>query len=173
MPPPFIFTMRQVRKITAQGKEILKGISLSFYAGAKIGVIGPNGSGKSTLLRIMAGVEPDFAGDAAPAEGTRIGWLPQEPRLEPGRTVLQHVEEAVADGRRLLQRFEELSARLGEPLPDAEMEKVLAEQARVQDEIDAANAWELDRTLEVAMDALRLPPGDTDVSTLSGGERRR
>jgi ATP-binding cassette ChvD family protein len=173
MPPPFIFTMRQVRKITAQGKEILKGISLSFYAGAKIGVIGPNGAGKSTLLRIMAGLEHDFAGDAAPAAGTRIGFLPQEPRLEPGRTVLQHVEEAVAHTRGLLARFEQLSTQLGDPLPDDEMERVLAEQARVQDEIDAAGGWELDRTLEVAMDALRLPPPEADVGTLSGGERRR
>ena len=173
MPPPFIFTMRQVRKITPQGKEILKGISLAFYPGAKIGVLGPNGAGKSTLLRIMAGVERDFAGDAVPAEGIRIGHLPQEPVLDPAKNVLQHVEEAVAETRALLTRFEELSMRLGEPLPDAEMEKVLAEQARVQDAIDAAGAWELDRRLEVAMDALRLPPGDADVTTLSGGERRR
>src|SRR5438876_7711535 len=173
MPPPFIFTMRQVRKITPQGKEILKGISLAFYSGAKIGVLGPNGAGKSTLLRIMAGVEPDFAGDAVPAEGIRIGHLPQEPVLDPTKNVLQHVEEAVAETRALLTRFEELSTKLGEPLPDAEMERVLAEQARVQDAIDAANAWELERTLEVAMDALRLPPGDADVATLSGGERRR
>ncbi len=173
MPPPFIFTMRQVRKITPQGKEILKGISLAFYAGAKIGVLGPNGAGKSTLLRIMAGVEHDFAGDALPAEGIRIGHLPQEPVLDPAKNVLQHVEEAVAETRALLTRFEELSMRLGEPLPDAEMEKLLAEQARVQDAIDAAGAWELDRRLEVAMDALRLPPGEADVTTLSGGERRR
>jgi len=173
MPPQFIFTMRQVRKITPQGKEILKGISLAFYPGAKIGVLGPNGAGKSTLLRIMAGVEPDFAGDAVPAEGIRIGHLPQEPVLDPTKNVLQHVEEAVAETRALLTRFEELSTKLGEPLPDAEMERVLAEQARVQDAIDAANAWELERTLEVAMDALRLPPGDADVATLSGGERRR
>ena len=173
MPPPFIFTMRQVRKITPQGKEILKGISLAFYAGAKIGVLGPNGAGKSTLLRIMAGVEHDFAGDAVPAEGVRIGHLPQEPVLDPAKNVLQHVEEAVAETRALLTRFEEVSAKLGEPLPDAEMEKALAEQARVQDAIDAAGAWELDRRLEVAMDALRLPPGEADVTTLSGGERRR
>jgi ATP-binding cassette ChvD family protein len=173
MPPQFVFTMRQVRKITAQGKEILKGISLAFYPGAKIGVIGANGAGKSTLLRIMAGLEHDFAGDAAPADGVTVGHLPQEPQLDPGKTVLQHVEEAVAGTRALLTRFEELSMKLGEPLPDAEMEKVLAEQARVQDAIDAANAWELDRTLEIAMDALRLPPGDADVTTLSGGERRR
>src|SRR2546427_8225340 len=173
MPPPFIFTMRQVRKITPQGKEILKGISLAFYPSAKIGVLGANGAGKSTLLRIMAGVEHDFAGDAVPAEGIRIGHLPQEPVLDPTKNVLQHVEEAVGETRALLTRFEELSTKLGEPLPDAEMERVLAEQARVQDAIDAANAWELDRTLEVAMDALRLPPGDADVATLSGGERRR
>jgi len=173
MPPPFIFTMRNVRKITAQGKEILKGISLAFYRGAKIGVIGPNGAGKSTLLRIMAGAEHDFAGDAAAAEGATIGYLPQEPVLDPAKNVLQHVEEAVGPARHLLARFEQVSMRLGEDTPPAEMEKLLGEQARIQDAIDAANAWELDRTLEVAMDALRLPPGDADVRTLSGGERRR
>jgi sulfate-transporting ATPase len=173
MPPKFVFTMRQVRKITAQGKEILKGISLAFYPRAKIGVIGANGAGKSTLLRIMAGLDHDFAGDAAPADGITVGHLPQEPQLDPGKNVLQHVEEAVAATRALLTRFDELSMKLGEPLPDAEMEKVLAEQARVQDAIDAVGAWELDRTLEIAMDALRLPPGDADVTTLSGGERRR
>jgi ATP-binding cassette ChvD family protein len=173
MPPQFIFTMKQVRKITAQGKEILKGISLAFYPGAKIGVLGANGAGKSTLLRIMAGVEHDFAGEAFPAEGTTVGFLPQEPVLDPAKTVLQHVEESVAETRALLTRFEEVSQRLGEPMSDAEMEKALAEQARLQDAIDAANAWELDRTLEIAMDALRLPPGDADVTTLSGGERRR
>jgi len=156
MPPQFIFTIRHLRKVTPQGKEILKGISLAFYPGAKIGVLGANGAGKSTLLRIMAG-----------------GHLPQEPVLDPAKNVLQHVEEAVGETRALLTRFEELSTKLGEPLADAEMEKVLAEQARVQDAIEAANAWELDRTLEVAMDALRLPPGDADVATLSGGERRR
>jgi sulfate-transporting ATPase len=173
MAPQFIFTMRKVRKVTAQGKEILKGISLAFYPGAKIGVLGPNGAGKSTLLRIMAGVDHDFAGDAVPADGTRIGWLPQEPELDPAKNVREHVEEAVAGTRALLTRFEELSTKLAEPLDDAEMEKTLAEQARVQDAIDAANAWELDRTLEIAMDALRLPPGEADVTTLSGGERRR
>ena len=173
MPPPFIFTMRNVRKITAQGKEILKGISLAFYRGAKIGVIGPNGAGKSTWLRIMAGAEHDFAGDAAAAEGATIGYLPQEPVLDPAKNVLQHVEEAVGPARHLLARFEQVSMRLGEDMPPAEMEKLLGEQARIQDAIDAANAWELDRTLEVAMDALRLPPGDADVRTLSGGERRR
>jgi len=173
MPPPFIFTMKDLRKITPQGKEILKGIWLSFYAGAKIGVIGGNGAGKSTLLKVMAGVEKDFSGEAFPAEGTRIGWLPQEPQLDPKKTVLEHVEEAVADTRALLTRFEEVSTKLGEPMSDDEMEKLLAEQGRLQDAIDAANAWELDRALEIAMDALRLPPGEADVNTLSGGERRR
>jgi ATP-binding cassette ChvD family protein len=173
MAPQFIFTMKDVRKVTTQGKEILKGIWLSFYYGAKIGVLGANGAGKSTLLRIMAGEDPDFAGEAVPADGATIGHLPQEPRLDPGKTVLEHVEEAVAGTRALLRQFEALSARLGEGLDADEMEKALAEQARVQDAIDAANAWELDRTLEVAMDALRLPPGDADVRTLSGGERRR
>jgi sulfate-transporting ATPase len=171
--PQFIFTMKDLRKVTPQGKEILKGIWLSFYAGAKIGVLGANGAGKSTLLRIMAGVEKDFAGEAFPAEGTTIGFLPQEPRLDPSKNVLQHVEDAVAPTRALLTRFEEVSNRLGEPMSDGEMEKLLAEQGRIQDAIDAANAWELDRTLEMAMEALRLPPGDADVTTLSGGERRR
>jgi sulfate-transporting ATPase len=171
--PQFIFTMKDLRKVTPQGKEILKGIWLSFYAGAKIGVLGANGAGKSTLLRIMAGVEKDFAGEAFPAEGTTIGYLPQEPQLDPSKDVLQHVEEAVASTRALLTRFEDVSNRLGEPMSDEEMDKLLAEQGRIQDAIDAANAWELDRTLEIAMDALRLPPGDADVTTLSGGERRR
>src|SRR5437879_11430459 len=120
MPPQFSVTMRQVRRLTPQGEEILKGISLAFYPGAKIGVLGPNGAGKSTLLRIMAGVEHDFAGEAVPAEGIRIGHLPQEPVLDPAKNVLQHVEEAVAETRALLTRFEELSLKLGDPLPDAE-----------------------------------------------------
>jgi sulfate-transporting ATPase len=173
MAPQYIFTMKDLRKVTPQGKEILKGIWLSFYPGAKIGVIGPNGAGKSTLLRIMAGLDRDFAGEAFPAEGTTIGHLSQEPQLDPGKNVLQHVEEAVAPTRALLARFEELSMRLGEDLPEAEMDKVLSEQARVQDQIEVTGAWELDRTLEIAMDALRLPPGDADVTKLSGGERRR
>ena len=171
--PQFIFTMKDLRKVTPQGKEILKGIWLSFYAGAKIGVLGANGSGKSTLLRIMAGVEKEFGGEAFAAQGTTIGFLPQEPQLDPAKNVLQHVEEAVAPTRALLTRFEDVSNRLGEPMSDDEMEKLLAEQGRIQDAIDAANAWELDRTLEIAMDALRLPPADADVTTLSGGERRR
>jgi len=173
MPPQFIFTMKDLRKVTPQGKEILKGIWLSFYPDAKIGILGANGAGKSTLLRIMAGLDKDFAGEAFPAEGTRIGHLPQEPQLDPKKNVLQHVLEAVAPVRRLLERFEELSMKLGEDLPAGEMDKVMDEQARVQDQIEAAGAWELDRTVEIAMDALRLPPGDADVTKLSGGERRR
>jgi len=171
--PQFIFTMKDLRKVTPQGKEILRGIWLSFYAGAKIGVLGGNGAGKSTLLRIMAGVDKDFAGEAFPAAGTSIGFLPQEPVLDPQKNVLQHVEEAVADKRALLTKFEEISMRLAEPMSDEEMEKLLAEQGRLQDAIDAGNVWELDRHVEIAMDALRLPPGDADVTTLSGGERRR
>jgi ATP-binding cassette ChvD family protein len=173
MPPQFIFTMKDLRKVTPQGKEILKGIWLSFFPDAKIGILGPNGAGKSTLLRIMAGLDKDFAGEAFAAEGTRIAFLPQEPQLDPKKSVLEHVEEAVAGTRALLNRFEELSMKLGDDLPEAEMDKVMAEQAKAQDQIEAANAWDLDRTVEIAMEALRLPPGDADVTRLSGGERRR
>jgi len=165
MPPQFIFTMKDLRKVTPQGKEILKGIWLSFYPDAKIGIIGANGAGKSTLLRIMAGLDKDFAGEAYPAEGTRIGFLPQEPQLDPKKNVLQHVEEAVAAPRAVLARYEELSANYSDETAD--------EFSRLQDQIDAGNLWELDRHVEVAMDALRLPPGEADVTRLSGGERRR
>jgi len=163
--PQFIFTMKDLRKVTPQGKEILKGIWLSFYGDAKIGVLGPNGAGKSTLLRIMAGVDRDFAGEAFPAEGARIGWLPQEPQLDPRKTVLQHVEEAVAGQRKIVERYEEISANYSDETAD--------EFARLQDQIDAQNLWDLDKQVELAMDALRVPPGDADVTTLSGGERRR
>jgi sulfate-transporting ATPase len=171
--PQFIFTMKDLRKVTPQGKEILKGIWLSFYAGAKIGVLGANGAGKSTLLRVMAGEERDFAGEAFPAEGTRVGLLRQEPVLDAGKTVREVVEEGVVATRALLTRFEEVSMQLGEPMSDAEMEKLLAEQGRLQDQIDAVNAWELDRQLDVAMEALRCPDADAPVAPLSGGERRR
>src|SRR5437773_9039412 len=132
MPPQFIYVMKDLRKVVPPSREILRGIWLSFLPGAKIGVLGPNGAGKSTLLRIMAGVDHDFAGDARPAEGISVGWLPQEPELDPKKTVLEQVEEAVAGTRALLTRFEEVSARLGEPLSDDVMEKTLAEQARIQ-----------------------------------------
>jgi ATP-binding cassette ChvD family protein len=169
----FIFTMKDLRKVVPPKREILKGIWLSFYPGAKIGVLGANGAGKSTLLRIMAGVDQDFLGEARPADGIRIGYLPQEPRLDPDKDVRENVEEGVAEVRGLLTRFDEINARLGEPVGDAEMEKLLEEQARVQDAIEAANGWDLDRTVEIAMDALRCPPGEARVATLSGGEIRR
>jgi len=169
----YIFTMVNLRKVVPPQREILRGIWLSFLPGAKIGVLGANGAGKSTLLRIMAGVDHDFAGDARPAEGTRIGYLSQDPRLDPSKNVLGNVEEAVASTRALLHRFDELNEKLASDLSEAESDKLMAEYQRVQDAIEASNAWELDRQLEVAMDALRLPPGEADVATLSGGERRR
>src|SRR5437867_1971964 len=153
--------------------EILRGIWLSFFHGAKIGVLGANGAGKSSLLRIMAGVDRDFLGEAFAAAGLRIGYLPQEPQLDPAKDVRGNVEEGVAEVRALLTRFEEVSAKLGEPIEADEMEKLLDEQARLQDRSDAVNAWDLDRTVELAMDALRVPPGDMDVTRVSGGERRR
>jgi len=165
--------MKDLRKVVPPSRIILDGIWLSFYPGAKIGVLGPNGAGKSSLLRIMAGVDHDFQGEAWAAAGTRVGYLSQEPRLDPGKDVKGNVEEAVRDTRALLQRFEEISARFAEPMSDDAMQKLLDEQAAVQERIDAVNAWELDRTVDIAMDALRLPPADADVTTLSGGERRR
>ncbi|HEY1251123.1 MAG TPA: energy-dependent translational throttle protein EttA [Thermoanaerobaculia bacterium] len=169
----YIYTMVNLRKVVPPQREILKGIYLSFLPGAKIGVLGLNGAGKSTLLKIMAGVEKDFAGEAFPAEGTRVGFLPQDPRLDATKNVLGNVELAVAPTRALLKRFEELNEKLAEELSEAESEKVMAEYQRVQDAIEAANAWELDHQLEIAMDALRLPPPDADVTKISGGEKRR
>jgi ATP-binding cassette ChvD family protein len=169
----YIYVMKDLKKIVPPKREILKGIWLSFYPGAKIGVIGGNGAGKSTLLRIMAGVDKEFLGEAWPADGVRVGHLPQEPQLDPTKDVRGNVEDGVGEVRSLLTRFDEINARLGEPLGDDEMEKVLAEQSRVQDAIEAANGWDLDRTVEIAMDALRCPPGDAEVGTLSGGEVRR
>ncbi|HEV8530288.1 MAG TPA: energy-dependent translational throttle protein EttA [Methylomirabilota bacterium] len=173
MAPQFIFIMKDLRKIVPPKREILKGIWLSFYPGAKIGVLGANGAGKSTLLRIMAGVDQDFLGEAKPADGVRIGHLPQEPRLDPDKDVRGNVEEGVAEVRGLLTRFDEINARLAEPMDPAEMEKLLEDQARVQDAIEAVGGWDLDRTVEIAMDALRCPPGEAEVATLSGGEVRR
>ena len=169
----YIFTMQNLRRVHPPNKEVLKGIYLSFYPGAKIGVLGSNGAGKSTLLRIMAGVDTDFFGEAKPADGTRIGFLPQEPSLDAKKDVLGNVEEAVAGVKGLLKRFDEVNLRLGEDLSPAEMEKLLEEQGKLQDAIEAANGWDIDRTLEIAMDALRLPPPNADVNKLSGGERRR
>lgn len=169
----FVFTMQEVRKVVPPDRIILDRISLSFLFGAKIGVLGHNGAGKSSLLRIMAGVDPDFLGEARPAPGIRIGYLPQEPTLDASKDVRGNVEDGVAETRDLLRRFEEVNAKFAEPLDDDAMNQLLAEQAELQDRIDAVNAWEIDRMLEIAMDALRLPPGDADVTKLSGGERRR
>jgi ATP-binding cassette ChvD family protein len=165
--------MVNLRKVYPPNREVLKGIYLSFIPGAKIGVLGLNGAGKSTLLKIMAGVEKNFQGEAFPAAGINIGYLAQEPQLDGTLDVRGNVELGVAKQRDLLRKFEELSAKLGEPMDGDEMMKVIDEQSRVQSEIDACNAWELDRMLDIAMDALRLPPGEADVSKLSGGEKRR
>ena len=173
MAPQFIYVMKGLRKVVPPSREILRDIYLSFYPGAKIGVLGANGAGKSSLLRIMSGLDQDFQGEAWPHAGTRIGYLPQEPQLDASKDVRGNVEEAVSATRALLTRFEAISAKFGEPMTDDAMEKLLGEQAKVQEQIEAANAWELDRKIEVAMDALRLPPGDAGVTTLSGGERRR
>ena len=169
----FVFTMQDLRKVVGSNRVILDEITLAFLPGAKIGVLGHNGAGKSTLLRIMAGEDTDFLGEARPSPGIRVGFLPQEPQLDPDKDVLGNVEEGVAETRALLQRFEALSARFAEPMDDDAMTALLDEQAKVQDQIDAADAWELDRTVEIAMQALGCPPGDTDVAVLSGGERRR
>ncbi len=171
MAAQYIYVMKDLRKAWPGGKEVLKGIWLSFYPGAKIGVLGGNGAGKSTLLRIMAGVDTDFSGESWAAAGTRIGYLPQEPQLDGEKTVRENIEPAVAATRALLTRYEEVSNALGDP--DADFDALLAEQAELQDKIDAVNAWDLDRQLEIAMDALRVPPGDALAKHLSGGERRR
>jgi len=171
--PQYIYVMKDLRKVVPPNREILKGIWLSFYPGAKIGVVGPNGSGKSSLLRIMAGVDTNFQGEAWPAKGTRIGYLSQEPELDPALNVRGNVEEAVKPIRDLLRKFDEINMKFAEPMSDEEMTALLEEQAKTQDAIDAAGAWDLDRKIDIAMDALRLPPGDADVTNLSGGERRR
>jgi len=171
--PQFIYHMHRLSKIVPPKREILKNVNLSFYPGAKIGVVGSNGSGKSSLLRIMAGLDTDFLGEAWAAKGTRIGYLPQEPQLNPDLDVRGNVELAVADTRNLLLKFEEVNLAFGTITSDEEMNDLIEKQAKLQDRIDATGAWELDRKIEIAMDALRLPPGDVDVSTLSGGEARR
>jgi len=169
----FIYTMKGLGKVHPPDHVVLKDIWLSFLPGAKIGVLGLNGSGKSTLLRIMAGEDQRFVGEAWPADGISIGFLPQEPQLDASKTVLGNVEEGVAEIKALLARYDEINARFGEDLAPEEMDRVLEEQGKVQDRIEAANGWDLDSRLELAMDALRLPPPDADVTKLSGGERRR
>jgi energy-dependent translational throttle protein EttA len=173
MTAQYTFVMKDLRKLVPPKREILKGIWLSFYPGAKIGVLGNNGAGKSTLLRIMAGVDKDFLGEAWPAPGLKIGYLAQEPQLDPAKTVKENVDEGVAETRALLQRFEEVSMKLGEDMSEDKMNKLLEEQGRLQDQIEAVNAWELDHQVDMAMDALRCPPGDADVTKISGGEKRR
>jgi sulfate-transporting ATPase len=171
--PQFIYTMKGLGKVHPPDIKVLEDIWLSFYYGAKIGVLGLNGAGKSSLLKIMSGEDQTFIGEAFAAQGISIGFLKQEPQLDPAKTVLGNVEEGVASTKALLDRYDEVNAKLGEDLSPDEMEKVMEEQSKIQDKIDACNAWDLDSQLEIAMDALRLPPPDADVTTLSGGERRR
>src|SRR5262249_33667595 len=171
--PQFIYTMKGLGKVHQPDTRVLEDIWLSFYFGAKIGVLGLNGAGKSSLLKIMAGEDTSFIGEAFPAGGISVGFLHQEPRLDASKDVRGNVEEGVAPIKALLTRYDEINAKLGEELSPEEMDKVLDEQARIQDRIDASNAWDLDSRLELAMDALRLPSADADVTKLSGGERRR
>ena len=172
MGPAFIFQITDLTKKFGQ-RELLKNVNIAFYPGAKIGLLGRNGAGKSTLMKIMAGLDTEFDGETRLADGYTVGYLRQEPQLDPEKTVFENVMEAVDHSRAVLRRFEEINTRLGEPLDDAEMEKLLTEQATVQDEIDVKNLWDLDRQVEIAMDAMNLPPADWAVTNLSGGERRR
>ncbi|NNC63884.1 MAG: ATP-binding cassette domain-containing protein, partial [Gammaproteobacteria bacterium] len=169
----YIYTTNRLSKVVPPKRYILRDISLSFFPGAKIGVLGLNGAGKSTLLRIMAGVDTSFDGEARPQPGIKIGYLPQEPELDDEKDVRGNVEEGVSEITGLVARFNEISDRFAEPMDDEEMNDLLAEQGKLQDAIDSAGGWELDRKLEIAADALRLPPWDTAVAKLSGGERRR
>jgi ATP-binding cassette ChvD family protein len=169
----YIYVMKNLTKAYPGGKEILKGLYLSFMPGAKIGVLGANGAGKSTLLKIMAGIDTEYGGEAWAAEGVKIGYLSQEPHLDPTKDVLGNVMEAVAETKALLDRYEAVSARFAEEMSDDEMNDLIAEQGELQEKIDHLNAWDIQRTIEIAMDALRCPPGDSDVTSLSGGERRR
>ncbi len=171
--PQYVYTMNRVGKVVPHKRVILRDISLCFFPGAKIGVLGLNGAGKSSLLRIMAGMDKDYDGEAIPQPGIAIGFLSQEPRLDPGKDVRGNVEEAIAGSKALLDRFNAISMRFADPMSDEEMNRLLEEQATLQEAIDTAGAWELERTLEIAADALRLPSWDADVSQLSGGERRR
>src|SRR5579862_8306347 len=169
----YIYTMQGVGKVVPPKKEILKNIWLSFYPGAKIGVLGLNGSGKSSLLKIMSGLDKEFNGEARPQADINIGYLPQEPQLNPNKNVRENIEEGVGEGIALLSRYNEISMKFAEPMSDDEMNQLLEEQGDLQNAIDAAGLWELERKLEIAADALRLPPWQADVTKLSGGERRR
>ena len=172
MGPQFIFQITDLTKKFGQ-RELLKDINVAFYPGAKIGLLGRNGAGKSTLMKIMAGMDTEYEGEARLSEGFSVGYLEQEPELDAEKTVFENVMDGVTQSRAILQRYEEINASFAEPLTDDQMEKLLAEQATVQDEIDAKNLWDLDRQVEIAMDAMNLPPGDWSVTNLSGGERRR
>ncbi|NJO56370.1 MAG: ATP-binding cassette domain-containing protein, partial [Rhodospirillales bacterium] len=169
----YVFVMKDLTKVFPGGRDVFKGITLSFFPGAKIGVLGVNGAGKSTLLKIMAGLDQDYSGEAVPAEGIKVGYLAQEPQLEPGKTVGENIAAGMGEAKACVDRFNEISARLAEPMDDDEMMRLIDEQGELQEKIDAAGAWELDRTIEIAMDALRCPPADSGVDHLSGGERRR
>ena len=169
----YIYVMKDLTKVYPGGREVIKGLRLSFLPGAKIGVLGANGAGKSTLLKIMAGIDKDYGGEAWSAEGAKVGYLEQEPQLNPDKNVLENVMEGVAETRDLLERFDAVSARFAEELTDDEMNDLITEQAELQERIDALDAWDLQRTIEIAMDALRCPPADWEVSRLSGGEKRR
>ena len=169
----YVYVMQNLTKVFPGGKELFKGITLSFLPGAKIGVLGVNGAGKSTLLKIMAGVDKEFNGEAWAAEGVKVGYLEQEPKLDPNKNVMENIMDGLGETRDLLKKFEEVSARFAEPMSDEEMNDLINEQAELQEKIDACNGWDLERTIEIAMDALRCPPADADVTKLSGGEKRR
>jgi sulfate-transporting ATPase len=169
----YVYVMKDLTKAFPGGREVFKGITLAFLPGVKIGVLGVNGAGKSTLLKIMAGLDKDYGGEAWAADGVRVGYLEQEPQLDPEKTVGENVEEAFADLKAALNRFNEVSMKFAEPMSDDEMNELLAEQADLQTKIDAEEGWDLDRRVDIALDALRCPPSDADVTKLSGGERRR
>ena len=169
----YIFVMQNLTKVFPNGRELFKGITLSFLPGAKIGVLGVNGAGKSTLLKIMAGVDKEFNGEAWPAEGVKVGYLEQEPQLDPSKNVMENIMDGVGEVRDLLKRYEEVSMKFAEPMSDDEMNVLIEEQAALQEQIDACEGWDLERTIQIAMDALRCPPADADVTKLSGGEKRR
>ena len=169
----YVYVMQNLSKVFPGGRELFKGITLSFLPGAKIGVLGVNGAGKSTLLKIMAGVDREFNGEAWAADGVRVGYLEQEPKLDPAKNVIENIMDGLGETRDLLKRFEEVSARFAEPMSDEEMNNLIIEQAELQEKIDACNGWDFERGIQIAMDALRCPPADADVTKLSGGEKRR
>ena len=169
----YVFVMQNLTKVFPGGRELFKGITLSFLPGAKIGVLGVNGAGKSTLLKIMAGVDKEFNGEAWAADGVKVGYLEQEPKLDPSKNVMENVMDGLSEVRDLLKRYEEVSLKFGEEMSDEEMNRLIEEQAELQEQIDACNGWDLERTIEIAMDALRCPPAEADVTKLSGGEKRR